>query len=87
MRTRSTGSVAVERVLVGLDVAAALVDVELAGELAVILHREDVVAPFTTFTPAGSSSCPAVTRAALADLLEAEDRVLDVVVEREREAS
>ena len=43
MRTRSTGQRPVERMLVGLDVAASLVDVQFDVEVAVVLQREQVV--------------------------------------------
>ena len=43
MRTRSTGRVLSIDVLVGLDVAAALVHVQLDVDVAVVLQREQVV--------------------------------------------
>jgi hypothetical protein len=55
------GEPAVHRVLVALDVAAPLVDVELDVELAVLLEREQVVRGSTTRTPLASWMSPAVT--------------------------
>ena len=46
---------AVERVLVGLDVAAALVDVQVDVEIAVVLQREQVVRRIDDANAAGAA--------------------------------
>ena len=79
------GSAAVDRMLVGLDVAAALVDVQLDREVAVVLQREEVVRPVDDAYAARAPRCrPAVTAPAL-DLAMCEHRLLHVVVERQGE--